>query len=243
MAGLPQNSIASLREAIRLGCDGAEFDVHLTADDSLVITHDDDFFGKLIEEHTYAQLADKRLSNGEKLPTLQAYLSEGMKQRNTRLFLEVKSSKDKNRTVQTAEKVVALVLEMGVQNWVDYIAFDYDALLCIRALDPKAQLAYLNGDRSPEEIKQDGISGLDYNHSIYKKHPDWVGHAQQLNLTTNTWTINTLELMVWSLKQGLDYITTDEPANVQALIGNGVSPLHGSPMDGNTFPPALPTGK
>lgn len=223
-AGLPQNSIAALQEAIRLGCDGSEFDVHLTADDSLVITHDNDFFGKVIEEHTYAELVEKRLSNGESLPTLHAYLTEGMKQKGTHLFLEVKSSKDKARTVRTAEKTVAMVHQLGARAWVDYIAFDYDALLRIRALDPATSLAYLNGDRSPDQLMKDGISGFDYHHNVLKKNMQWIKEAQALKLTTNVWTVNTEELMEWSLAQGLDYITTDEPACLQSLISKSVHP-------------------
>jgi len=38
--GFPENSIASLREAIRLGCTGSEFDVRMTADEVLVVNHD-----------------------------------------------------------------------------------------------------------------------------------------------------------------------------------------------------------
>ncbi|MBC7934782.1 MAG: hypothetical protein H7Y86_05400 [Rhizobacter sp.] len=37
---LPENSIAALKEAIRLGCTGSEFDIRLTANDSLIINHD-----------------------------------------------------------------------------------------------------------------------------------------------------------------------------------------------------------
>ncbi|MBK9678989.1 MAG: hypothetical protein IPO69_08985 [Saprospiraceae bacterium] len=33
-----KNSIAALRHAIDLGCVGSEFDVHMTADDSLIIS-------------------------------------------------------------------------------------------------------------------------------------------------------------------------------------------------------------
>ena len=40
MSKFPENSIASLREAIRLGCTGSEFDVRMTADEVLVISHD-----------------------------------------------------------------------------------------------------------------------------------------------------------------------------------------------------------
>ena len=38
----PENSIASLKHAIELKCTGSEFDVWMTADDSLVINHDSD---------------------------------------------------------------------------------------------------------------------------------------------------------------------------------------------------------
>ncbi|MBQ5898682.1 MAG: glycerophosphodiester phosphodiesterase, partial [Alistipes sp.] len=35
--GHPQNSLASFRAAAEMGCHGSECDVHLTADDSLVV--------------------------------------------------------------------------------------------------------------------------------------------------------------------------------------------------------------
>jgi glycerophosphoryl diester phosphodiesterase len=89
---LPQNSIASLREAIRLGCEGSEFDVWMTADEVLVVNHDHDFQGMDIETSTYEQLLSKTLSNGEKIPTLKSYLSEGMTQKGTKLILEFKPS-------------------------------------------------------------------------------------------------------------------------------------------------------
>ncbi|HRB80093.1 MAG TPA: glycerophosphodiester phosphodiesterase family protein, partial [Niabella sp.] len=54
--GTPENSLASLKAAIALGCGGAEFDIHMTADNILVINHDPEFLGIPIETTTYAQL-------------------------------------------------------------------------------------------------------------------------------------------------------------------------------------------
>jgi glycerophosphoryl diester phosphodiesterase len=65
---LPQNSIASLKEAIKLQYTGSEFDVRMTADDSLVIHHDPTYNGLEIEKTNYANLETFKLSNGEKLP-------------------------------------------------------------------------------------------------------------------------------------------------------------------------------
>jgi len=49
----PQNSIASLKQAITLGCTGSEFDVRMTSDNVLIVTHDSDYNELDIEESTY----------------------------------------------------------------------------------------------------------------------------------------------------------------------------------------------
>ena len=57
----PENSIASLKEAIRLGCTGSEFDVRMTADDSLIINHDPQYNKLDIEKTNYADLLKYKL--------------------------------------------------------------------------------------------------------------------------------------------------------------------------------------
>jgi glycerophosphoryl diester phosphodiesterase len=209
--GIPQNSIESLREAIRLGCAGSEFDVHMTTDSVFVLCHDNNYFGKVIEKHTYAELAKTKLPNGETIPTLEKALMEGMKQTDTRLFLEIKNSSTVERTVLSAEKIAKLVNEMGAQPWVFYISFNYEAIKRIKQLYPSSIVAYLNGNVSPEQLKKDKITGLDYHHSVFEKNTSMIKNAQKLGLSLNVWTVNSSETMDLFLNQNVDYITTDEP--------------------------------
>jgi glycerophosphoryl diester phosphodiesterase len=209
--GVPQNSIESLREAIRLGCAGSEFDVHMTADDVFVLCHDDNYFGKVIEKHTYTELAATKLPNGETIPTLEKALMEGMKQTDTRLFLEIKASSTVERTVISAEKIAKFVNEIGAQPWIFYISFDYEAIKRIKQLYPSSVVAYLGGNISPEQLKKDRITGLDYNHSAFKKDSSMIKDAQELGLSLNVWTVNSPDDMDLFLNQNVDYITTDEP--------------------------------
>ena len=60
---LPQNSIASLKAAIALGCDGSETDVHMTADSFLVINHDNNWGDLTIQKHTLADVRKKKLAD------------------------------------------------------------------------------------------------------------------------------------------------------------------------------------
>ncbi|PZP48983.1 MAG: glycerophosphodiester phosphodiesterase [Pseudopedobacter saltans] len=216
---LPENSIASLQEAIRIGCTGSEFDVHLTADDSLVVCHNDDYAGMVIEKSTFAQLATKPLSNGERIPTLREYLLAGNGQHKTRLVLEIKKSIiDSNRTLVLTQKCVEEVSKLNAKENVVYISFDYAACLKVRELDKNANIQYLNSDFAPSKIKADNINGIDYHLSAFKKHPEWIAEAKKLKVDLNVWTVNSKEDLQYFLDQKFDFITTNEPELLFSLI-------------------------
>ena len=209
--GLPENSIASLREAIRIKCFGSEFDIHLTLDSVMVINHDPVFLGIPIAKSTYQQLLAKKLSNGESIPTLESYLKEGMKQKNTKLILEIKPQKmGKERDMYLTEKVLKMVRDLKAEPWAEYISFGYDICQYIVANMPGAKVAYLNGDVAPEKVKADGITGLDYHYSNFQKN-NWIAPAKKLGITVNAWTVNTVPEMEWLIANEVEYITTNEP--------------------------------
>ncbi|WEK19321.1 MAG: glycerophosphodiester phosphodiesterase family protein [Candidatus Pedobacter colombiensis] len=214
----PENSIASLNEAIRIGCYGSEFDVHMTSDSVLVVNHDPDFLGLPIEKSTYQELLSKKLSNGESIPTLESYLKAGMKQKTTKLILEIKPSKAgaENDKILTT-KVVAMVGKLKAQPWVDYISFSYDILKKVKELQPGANVAYLAGNAPLEKLKQDGFYGADYQYGVYQKG-EWFAKAKELGLTINAWTVNGAPEMKWLLDSNIDFITTNEPEMLFELI-------------------------
>ena len=209
---LPENSIASLKHAIELGCAGSEFDVRMTSDSVLVINHDKDYNGMVIEDTKYTDLLKFKLSNGEKLPTLKEYLQAGMSNNtSTGLVCEIKPSKYKDRGEIIAQKVVDMVNELEATPYISfYISFDYDILRKISKIS-QTKTQYLDGTKSPDEIKADGISGIDYYLTVYKKHPEWIERAKETNVILNAWTANTSEDLDWLLKNNFDYITTNEP--------------------------------
>ncbi len=92
-----------------------------------------------------------------------------------------------------------------------YISFSYDILKKIKELNPNASTQYLYGNKTPEQLKADGISGADYLLNIFKTHPEWIESAKQNNITLNAWTVNDADDMDWFLANDFDYITTNEP--------------------------------
>ncbi|WP_231458606.1 family 16 glycosylhydrolase [Pedobacter sp. Leaf132] len=207
----PENSIASLNEAVRLGCYGSEFDVWMTADGVLVVNHDPEFQGLKIEAVKYQELLTKTLSNGEKIPTLESYLLAGLKQKTTKLILEIKPSLiSKERGLEVTNKCVEMVKKLKALAWTEYISFDYDYCKRVVQLLPNAKVAYLKGDVTAEQLKADKLTGVDYHYSLYQKD-NWIENAQKLGLTINAWTVNAAPEMQWLLAHNVEYITTNEP--------------------------------
>lgn len=211
--GFPENSIASLKQAIALGYRGSEFDVRMTADDSLIINHDPHYNKLLIEKTTYAELEKFKLANGEKLPTLREYILAGIKNnKHTQLVCEIKPSDlGKEKAVEIVTKVVKLVAELKAQKYVGYISFDYDMLKTVHQINPNVSTQYLEANKTPDELKADGITGADYYFTVFKKNTDWIEMAKANGTTLNAWTVNDPEWMDFFITNKFDFITTNEP--------------------------------
>jgi len=216
--GSAQNSIASLQKAQELKIYGSEFDVWMTSDGVLVVNHDDKIEGLKIEDTPYAQLKDLRLKNGEKLPTLEAYLQQGKKDKKTKLILELKSHSSKEKEDRATAAVVKMVEKAGIKKQMEYISFSLNICKELVRLDPKAEVAYLNGDMTPQELKALNITGIDYNLAVMKNNKQWIEEAHKLKMKVNVWTVNAEEDMMEMIASGVDFITTDKPVVCKELI-------------------------
>ena len=217
--GSAQNSISSLRNAHQAGVYGSEFDVQITADSVLIVNHDNDFKGHVINLTLFEVIKDSLLSNGEKLPTLEEYLAAGKKLKGLQLVLELKPVKENPALEQYAvEKCVEMVKKMGLEQRVDYISFSLEACKRFAALMPRASVAYLGGYYMPIELLEMGINGFDYHYNEVLMNPFWVDEARNYNMTSNVWTVNDSLLIETLLVGNPSFLTTDNPEDVTRQI-------------------------
>ena len=215
-----QNSLASFTKADSVGVFGSEIDVWLTADDKLIVNHDRVYKGTDInmEKSTLKEITSIVLPNGENIPTLDAYLRLVATKPNTRLILEMKSLSDLKREDLATEKIVKALRKYNLLDRTDIIAFSINACLAFKNLMPDGRIFYLNGDLAPRSIKKLGLTGIDYSMSVLRKNPKWVEQAHKEGLEVNVWTVDTEEDMRYFIDLGVDYITTDYPERLQALL-------------------------
>ena len=216
-AATAHNSRASLQNAINLGCYGSETDVWITTDGHLMIYHDASLSGTRIENSTYDQVKNLTISNGEKIPQLSDFLNIIKGQNTTKLIIELKTHTDEARGLAAAKAIVDTVKSYGVQDKVEYIAFSLNLCKELAKQDPTAHVSYLNGDKSPAELKELGIMGLDYTAAKFRSNPTWAAEARANGMTTNVWTINDTATMTEMTNAGIDFVTTDAPVDAQYI--------------------------
>ena len=215
-----QNSLASFTKADAIGAYGSEIDVWLTADNKLIVNHDRKYKGTDVdmEKSTAKEITAIVLPNGENIPTFDSYLKLVASKPDTRLILEMKSLSDYNREDLAAKMIVKELKKYNVLNRTDIIAFSINACLAFKKLLPDTKIYYLNGDLPPKSIKKLGLAGIDYSMGVLRKHPQWVKEAHDLGLEVNVWTVDSEEDMKYFIGLGVDYITTDYPERLQALL-------------------------
>jgi glycerophosphoryl diester phosphodiesterase len=135
----PENTLASIKQAIAFQCAFTEVDIRRTADDELVLLHDERLNRTttgcgLVSEITLEDFARLDAGDGERPPTL----AEALKAASGRigLILELKIG-------GLAYDVCALVRASGFEGRVIYTSFLHEELQHVRRVNPDTQTMVL----------------------------------------------------------------------------------------------------
>ncbi|MFF9278336.1 glycerophosphodiester phosphodiesterase [Streptomyces griseosporeus] len=211
-----ENTLDSLRSALRLGADAVEIDVRLTRDGVPVLLHDDTL--KRLWEHDRPLLslsaADVRGLTGGGVPTLAEALAatEG-----SRVMLDLPGTPD----VRAARRVVDAVREAGAQDRVYYCA-GAPAMLAVRAADPAAEIALTwTSLAPPRPALLDAVRPrwLNYRFSLVDRALAERVHRDGRLLSV--WTPDTRRSLRRLLDLGVDSITTNRVDLLLALRASG----------------------
>ena len=220
-AAFSENSIASLRMAQEKHFWGAEFDLQLSADDTVMVNHNPSIRGMRIANHPYSDFIEFYLPNGERRPTLNEYLDQGAKCKTTMLVIEIKPQETPEREARLTDLTLEALKahDLYDPSRAMFISFSLHVCQRIAELAPEFGNQYLGGDLFPEELVAMGINGWDYNARIVEEHRDWAERSTQLGLSTNVWTVNKAEPARNFIEMGVQAITTNEPLMVRQLLG------------------------
>lgn len=219
-AGYAKNSVAALRCAQEAGFWGSEFDVNMTADSVLLVYHDGDVDGRKIEKHPYSDFKDFRIANGEPIPTIDDYLTQGAKHPETMLVYELKEHSCDEVEDTFVDLTIGKLREHGLLDpeRVMFISFSWHMCERLAQKLPGFTVQYLGSEKKPSKVKAAGVDGIDYRHTILTLNGKWVRRAHNLGMSVNAWTVNDEKDMLKMFGLGVDQLTTDQPLEARALM-------------------------
>ena len=135
------------------------------------------------------------------------------------LVLEIKAHKSEKKENLCVDEAVKAVKVSGIADRVDYISFSKNVCRRLAKKLKGANIAYLNGDATPDEVRSWGCNGIDYHYKVLKKHPEWIRRSHELGMTVNVWTVNKPKDIKYFIEAGVDFITTNNPVEGLQQIG------------------------
>ncbi len=200
--GLPENSVAALRNALESDyMQGVECDIRTTVDGVMVISHPDSYGGKYINQNTYDVLNEYKQKNGEGLPRFEDFMQTLVKYPDSpvQLYVDI-------RAVDVVQ-MVRMVEKYDMQSRVKYLIWSEDVGEKLITLGYGRRTMWLSGGYTPAKVYDDGYGGIAYDNEVYKKHKGWVNEAKSRGLEVLVWTLDNRGDIIHYLNRGYMVIT------------------------------------
>ena len=225
-ARAPENTRASLRQAIADGADGFEFDVRATGDGVCVLLHDAtldrttngdgaladvtyDAVGRLDAGSSFApEFA------GEPVPTLAEVLDEHLGA--VRIALEMKET-----LPARALEDLSARLESAANAWLVVASFQQEPIARAKRHLPIAPRARIlrRGEALPDEAERSALELWGVFSPDASVDERWADACRDAGLACFVYTVNEPERAATLARWGIDGIISDDPAAVRPALG------------------------
>ncbi|ASQ02728.1 glycerophosphodiester phosphodiesterase [Sinorhizobium meliloti WSM1022] len=221
----PENSLTGFRNALRLGVDAIEFDVHLTDSGELLVIHDATLdrtvhaTGPVRRLSPEGRLATRLRVTDESIPTLSDVLGMLAARDGLHLHVEIKSDETGTPYPGIAARVAAELRRFGVDHRSHLTSFDISVLEECRLHAPHvARLVSVNADWA---ARQGGLSAFlpaaDDLVDIVAIHHELMADEWELIRSSVpmerlcVWTLNEEAGIRRWLERGIGHLTSDSP--------------------------------
>ncbi|WP_242846157.1 glycerophosphodiester phosphodiesterase family protein [Clostridium novyi] len=218
----PENTLSSVREAIKANADFAEIDVVESKDGEIFLCHDINLkknigIDKEAWQLNYDDIKDynnkvnpTRNYEDKKMPLLTHCID--LAKGKIKLNIEIKASPNEKDIVK---KVVDIIKEHNFEKGCVVTSLDYETIQEVKRLDPKIKVGYImflaKGD-----IEKLNVDFYSMEESLVS--PDTVYIAHSMGREVHVWTVNNINNMKRFIDMGVDNIITDKSEELIYLL-------------------------
>jgi glycerophosphoryl diester phosphodiesterase len=231
----PENSLLAFRNAVALGADFIEFDVHLSKDGEAVVIHDPTLDRTTtgsgpVRERTTAELKALRLKDRtgavteETVPTLDEVVAIAAGARR-RMLLEIKMDASRARYPGIEEKVLAILDRHRMAASTVMMAFEPSTWRRVHELRPDVatcalySIRALSGTTLAAELatlRAAGVRFVGIEHTAVDAAA--VAQARAAGIEIGAWTVNDAAGMKRLIDAGVAILITDQPDLAKILL-------------------------
>jgi len=238
-AGLwPEASLGAFRNAIALGVEFLEFDLHLTADGEVVVLHDPTLERTTtargaVRDTPLAELARARVKardgrvTDEPVPTF-AQVLDLAAPAAVEVLPEIKVGPDRKPYPGIEEKVLSVLRSRRMVERATMQAFDPDTIARLRTLEPRVRTMLLVGVGAVKRERVEPVAAarwaqdaratdLGMDHRLVDGAV--VAAARRAGLRLSVWTVNDEADLRRVIDLGVDIMMTDRPDLAKRLLG------------------------
>jgi glycerophosphoryl diester phosphodiesterase len=232
----PENSLLAFRNAVALGADFIEFDVHLSREGEVVVIHDPTLDRTTsgagpVRDRTVAELKALRLKDRagalteETVPTLDEVAAVAA-QGKRRMLLEIKVDASRARYPGIEEKVLAILDRHGMAGSTVVMSFDAPTWRRVRELRPDVATCALYSApmlgrtslaAELETLRSAGVRFIGVEHTAVDAAA--VTQARAAGIGLGAWTVNDAAGMKRQIDAGAAILITDQPDVAKTLLG------------------------
>lgn len=212
----PENTLAALEEAIKLGANYAEIDVQQLKDGELILMHDTNFKRttgeyKNVWESTYEDVKAYDAGSsfnqdyaGEKIPTLEEAIVYAKDKIDLMIELKLTGHED-----GLEEKVIELIERYKLVDQCMIVSMNYDVLTKVKAINPAIKTGYITAVAYGDFEELDGVDAYSIEASFATEF--LIRTLKSRNKEVFVWTLNNERPMLDMIGLGVDGIITDNP--------------------------------
>jgi glycerophosphoryl diester phosphodiesterase len=231
----PENSLLAFRNALALGADFIEFDVHLSRDGEVMVIHDATLYRTTtgagpVRDHSVAELKAFRLKDrsgtvtAETVPTLDEVVEVAARAKR-RMLLEIKVDAGKARYPGIEEKVLAILDRHAMTASTVVMSFEAPTWRRVRELRPEVATCALYSARALarsslsaelDTLRAAGVRFIGVEHTVVDAAA--VKQAQEAGIGLGAWTVNNPADMQRMIGAGVTILITDQPDVAKTLL-------------------------
>jgi glycerophosphoryl diester phosphodiesterase len=231
----PENSLLAFRNALALGADFIEFDVHLSRDGEVMVIHDATLYrtttgAGLVRDNSVAELKAFRLKDRsgtvttETVPTLDEVVEVAARAKR-RMLLEIKVDAGKARYPGIEEKVLAILDRHAMTASTVVMSFEAPTWRRVRELRPEVATCALYSARTLartslsaelDTLRAAGVRFIGVEHTVVDAAA--VKQAQEAGIGLGAWTVNSPADMQRMIGAGVTILITDQPDVAKTLL-------------------------